>query len=439
MQTVAIALMVALSPWPCLAQEAAWPDLSQPVQAVGGGERDAAVVVGIEGYAFVGPVPGAEANAKLWHRYLADTRGVPPQNIKLLTGVDGTRGEILDAARHAAKRTGPEGTLWFVFIGHGAPAADGKDGLLLGVDAQQKVMSLEERGLRRDELLKVLAASRASSIRVILDACFSGKRPDGSNLAPGLQPLVTVAAAGSADPRIVVLTAAKGDQFAGPLPGTKRPAFSYLVLGGLRGWAAEKEKAMVTAGDLLRYATNALESTLHGRNQTPDLIGREDAVIALSAKERGPNLAKLAEATAAGSAREEELEISDLPSAPEAVPKRTRKNTTARVVAETEATGAQRLQLKAEDTQGGAAVWTKAYAQCCADVGGSWEWGSSPGSSYCWTQKGCQAKFGCCNGTNLPSNWEAVSSCRTANRVGCGYGGWCGREQFKNGFICAHQ
>ena len=310
--------MLALLPWPCLGQEAAWPDLSEPVPAVGGGEHDAAVVAGIEGYAFVGPVPGAEANAKLWHRYLADTRGVPPQNIKLLTGVDGTRGEILGAARKAARRAGPEGTLWFVFIGHGAPAADGKDGLLLGVDAQQKAESLEERGLRRGELLKVLAASQAKAIRVILDACFSGKRPDGSNLAPGLQPLVTVAAAGPTDPRMVVLTAAKGDQFAGPLPGAKRPAFSYLVLGGLRGWAAEGRKAMVTAGDLWRYAANALDATLRGRNQTPDLIGREDAAVAPSAGEKGPNLARLAEATAGGGAREEMFKISSLPSVPEA-------------------------------------------------------------------------------------------------------------------------
>ena len=32
--------------------------------------------------------------------------------------------------------------LWFVFIGHGAPARDGQDGLLVGFDAQQKARSL---------------------------------------------------------------------------------------------------------------------------------------------------------------------------------------------------------------------------------------------------------------------------------------------------------
>ncbi|MBI5210105.1 MAG: SUMF1/EgtB/PvdO family nonheme iron enzyme [Elusimicrobia bacterium] len=313
-KAVVISVLAACAP--ARAQDVSWPDLAQPVQAVGGGEGDAAVVVGIEGYAFVGPVAGAESNAKLWNRYLADTRGVPPRNVKLLTGVDATREEVLDAARKAASRAGPAGTLWFVFIGHGAPAKDGQDGLLLGVDAQQKAESLEKRGVRRGELLKILSTSRAGAIRVVLDACFSGKRPDGSSLAPNLQPLLTVASPAAVDPRLVVLTAAKGDQFAGPLPGVSRPAFSYLALGGLRGWAGQGRKGAVTAGDLRRYAADALDATLRGRNQTPDLIGKEDAVVAVSAGEAGPNLSRLAEATAGGGAREEMFKISSLPAVP---------------------------------------------------------------------------------------------------------------------------
>ena len=45
------------------AQDRLWPDLSSPPKAGGGGERDAAVVVGAERYAFVEHVPGAEQNA----------------------------------------------------------------------------------------------------------------------------------------------------------------------------------------------------------------------------------------------------------------------------------------------------------------------------------------------------------------------------------------
>lgn len=279
--------------------EDSWPDLSKPAKATGGGEHDAAVVVGVENYFAVPGVPGAKANASEWYDYLTETRGVPPQNVKLLTNSDATREEILASSRRAAGQAGAKGTLWFVFVGHGAPTTDGKDGLLVGVDAQQKAESLQTRSVRRGELLKTLAGSPAGSIRVVLDACFSGRGPDGASIAPGLQPLVTVAAAGALDPRIAVLTAAKGDQFAGSLPGSERPAFSYLVLGGLRGWAAGPD-GKVTAGSLWSYTKNALAATLRGRDQTPDLLGAEGAGMGASAGEKGPNLAGLAKATAGG-------------------------------------------------------------------------------------------------------------------------------------------
>lgn len=297
------------------ASAADWPDLSRPARTIGGGEHDAAVVVGVENYFAVPGVPGAKANANGWYEYLAETRGIPPQNVKLLTNGDATRERVLEAARKAAGEAGESGTLWFVFIGHGAPSADGKDGLLVGADAQQEAQSLQERSVRRGELLKTLAGSKAGSIRVVIDACFSGRGQDGASIATGLQPLVTVAAMGTVDPRMSVLTAAKGNQFAGALPGAARPAFSYLVLGGLRGWAAEKD-GLVTAGGLLRYAKNALAATLRGRDQTPDLIGAESAVVGASAGEQGPNLAKLAETTESESTSADLFQVSSLSQVP---------------------------------------------------------------------------------------------------------------------------
>jgi formylglycine-generating enzyme required for sulfatase activity len=274
-----------------------WPDLSSPATAVGGGEDDAAVVVGVEKYFAVPPVPGAEANAKAWYDYLTKTRGTKASSVKLLLDNDAAREDMLEAAQRAAAKVGPRGTLWFVFIGHGAPGADGKDGLLVGVDAQQKAESLQIHSVKRGELLKALSASKAGKIVVVLDACFSGRGPDGTTIAPGLQPLVTVIAAEAADPRMAVLTAARGDQFAGPLPGAERPAFSYLVLGGLRGWAG---KAKVTAADLWEYASDVLEATLSGRNQTPDLVGNKRQVVGVSAGEQGPDLTALAKGAAGG-------------------------------------------------------------------------------------------------------------------------------------------
>lgn len=291
-----------------------WPDLSLPARTIGGGENDAAVVVGIETYFKVPGVPGARSNAKEWYEYLIRTRGVPPQNVKLLTEDDAAREQILTEVNQAAKLAGDGGNLWFIFIGHGAPSADGKDGLLVGVDAQQTASSLQARSIKRGEILTALSHSKASSISVVLDACFSGRGQDGSTIVPGLQPLQTVAVGASIDPRIVVLTAAKGNQFAGALPGSARPAFSYLVLGGLRGWAVQGQKGLVTAGDLWRYATNSLDATLRGRKQEPDLLGNQKVVIGASAGEKGPDIGKLALATSGGASRGFSVSAANLPS-----------------------------------------------------------------------------------------------------------------------------
>lgn len=270
-----------------------WPDLSRPASTVGGGERDYAVIVGIGEYAHVASIPGAKRNAVDWYRHLVKTVGVPSDRVSLLLDEDATREEIELAAEEAASRVGRKGRLWFVFIGHGAPAAAGDDGLLIGFDAQQKARSLSARSLRRSALLETLEGSRADAIHVVLDACFSGRSGSGEQLVAGLQPLVVTSSTPTSDARTTLFTAAASDEYAGPLPGAARPAFSYLLLGGLRGWADGDADGRVSAGELHRYATATMRSTIRGRRQTPTLIGEEGVRVGLSPREAGPDVADL--------------------------------------------------------------------------------------------------------------------------------------------------
>ncbi len=267
-----------------------WPNLSIPANRIGGGGRDAALIVGIENYAHVASIPGAEQNAIDWYRYLVKTRGIPTERVSLLLDEDATREEIRIAAEEAARLVGRRGQLWFIFIGHGAPSPAGDDGLLIGFDAQQKARSLRARSLKRSDLIDVLEESRAKQIYVMLDACFSGQAPGGEPLVAGLQPLVVTSSAPTTDKRTTLMTAAASDQFAGPLPGWARPAFSYLVLGGLRGWADDDQDGRISAGELHGYAARTMRSLIRGRKQTPTLVGEGYAELARSAKENGPDV-----------------------------------------------------------------------------------------------------------------------------------------------------
>jgi hypothetical protein len=271
-----------------------WPDLSRPARRSGGGEHDAAVVVGIERYAHVPRIVGASDNATYWYDYFVRSRGVPLQHVSLLLDNDATLEDIEWSVDEAAGQVSESGTLWFVFVGHGAPSRDGSDGLLVGFDAQRKARSIEARSMRRSQLLARLAASRASQIQVLLDAGFSGRATNGEPLVAGLQPLVVTSPDASADPRTTLLTAARDDEYAGLLPGANRPAFSYLALGAIRGWADVNEDGSVTAVELRDYVDRALRLLVVDRRQRSTLFGASQALLARGARERGPELSSLA-------------------------------------------------------------------------------------------------------------------------------------------------
>jgi hypothetical protein len=292
-----------------------WPDLGKVASpSAMSAAKDAAVVVGLESYMSIDKIPGAAANANDWYRYLTKSVGVPLGRVKLLRNQEATRENILEAAREASRNVEAGGRLWFVFVGHGAPARSGTDGYLVGWDAQQNVNSIETRSVSQKELVAVLESGAGTPL-VLLDACFSGQTSKGQKLlGEGLQPL----ALADLQPgeKAVVMTAARADQYAGPLPGLKRPAFSYLMLGATRGWGDKNKDSTVTVEEAVQYSADALTALLKDRAQTPELITATGSVVLGSnAKEGGPDLQEMALHGASASEVQFEAESVSVPTA----------------------------------------------------------------------------------------------------------------------------
>lgn len=172
---------------------------------------------------------------------------------------------------------------------------------MIGMDAQQTITSIEARSVKRSELLDTLEAGPQQNTVLVLDTCFSGRDPEGNLLAKGTQPVVPVDAAPQTGSGTVVLSAAASNQVAGQLPGAERPAFSYLLLGALRGWADDGD-GVVNASEAVSYTERQLRH-VKGRQQTPGLDGAESIVLA-SASEADPGVVELMKGNVAAPAAE---------------------------------------------------------------------------------------------------------------------------------------
>lgn len=261
-----------------------WPALTSPPQVTQTGANDVAVIVAIEDYAFLPDIPNAARNAAEWETFLR--RGLGVANVLTLTNQEAVREQILDFAARASDAATETSTVWFIFVGHGGPAPNGEDGLLIGADGQQNVASMAARGVLQQELLDVLQRGAQQRTVVLLDACFSGRTPSGEALATGTMPVLVVTSDPTLAPTTVVMTAASSDQFAGDLPEVARPAFSYLVLGALRGWGDDGD-GVVTATEATAFARREL-MTIPGRTQTPQLAGDGSFALSIGATEPRP-------------------------------------------------------------------------------------------------------------------------------------------------------
>lgn len=267
-----------------------WPAIDGPAGGVADGQRDAALIIAIEDYAHAPNIPGARKNGEDWYTYLRKVRGVPLESIKLLRNEEAAREDIEDALASAVSTVKPGGTFWLIFIGHGAQAPRSGDALLLGADARKTARSIARRSVTRRAVLTAVSRGRQARGVVLLDSCFSGKSSSGADLAPGIQPALA-AKRPAVFPNLMVVTAARGDQFAGALPKGTRPAFSYLMLGALRGWADADRNGQVTVAEAFGYVKRTLRVLVTDRLQTPELHGAvPGAVLAAGTRERGPSL-----------------------------------------------------------------------------------------------------------------------------------------------------
>jgi hypothetical protein len=164
----------------------------------------------------------------------------------------------------------PESEIVFYYAGHGLPDFETREGFLLPVDVASTNLS---DGIKLKDLYSRLAASKASRIVVLLDACFSG----GGRGENGLIAARTVRIKPKGDiieGNIVAFTATSGEEVSLPLTSESHGLFTYYILKKLRD-----TRGNLTLEQLRTYLQDELPKTSlieNGIKQTPQVLVAPD-------------------------------------------------------------------------------------------------------------------------------------------------------------------
>lgn len=303
--------------WPAgLAQHAApgrapggadYPDLMNLGPTPRGGTYDAALVIAVEDYPQLGARSGARAMGAAWYRYFRETREVEPYRITLLRDAEATPRAIDRAIERTRRHVGGGGTLWVVFVGHIASSRPGQYGELWLPEAAGSTYAI-------DSVLGRVAYGRHPRAVVVLDGCMRKGHGVEGTATPEMPPprirnnvftRSLLARGWTGPPRarrqpadVAVYSAGLGPGCVAQLPGTQFPALSYLLLGGLRGWADLDGNGNVSTVELLRHAVRTLRAlSPTPRQPQPSLYGAEFP-LARRVREPGPALVGLRDASA---------------------------------------------------------------------------------------------------------------------------------------------
>ena len=226
-------------------------------------------IIANEKYTRVAEVPNAENDGNVFAEYCNKVLGIPADNIRKHLNV--TYGEMLDAIediKSIAKIKKGDCNIIVYYAGHGVPDEKTKSAYILPVDADGKQTRV---CYSLSELYAELSALNANCTTVFLDACFSGAtRSEEGEMLMSARSIAIDAEEGEIDGKVVVFSAASGDQTALAYDEKQHGMFTYFLLKKLK-----ETKGNVSLAELGEYIT--VEVSLQARlknhkEQTPSVV-----------------------------------------------------------------------------------------------------------------------------------------------------------------------
>ena len=226
------------------------------------------VIISNENYQFEEKVPYALNDGRTFALYCEKTLGISKSNIKYVP--DATMGVMkrnLSLMESFMKMKQGEGRAILYYSGHGMPDEDSKKAFLLPVDGFSTDPST---GMSTEDLYRQLGSMPSKGTLVLLDACFSGAKRDGGMMKSSRGVAIKAKETAPVSDKLVVFSAAQGNETAHPLKSKEHGMFTYFLLEEL-----QKTGGGVTLGELSDYVTqHVAEAALkeNEKSQTPSLV-----------------------------------------------------------------------------------------------------------------------------------------------------------------------
>lgn len=236
-------------------------------QGATGNENTFAVIFANENYQEEVKVEYALNDGMMFKEYCEKVLGLPEDNVHIRK--DATLNNIkaeMSWLQQVAKAYKGEARFIVYYAGHGIPDEASGTSYLLPVDGKGTML---ETGYSLKDFYRQLGEIPSSGVTVFMDACFSGsKRGDG--MLASARGVAIKAKPQAPQGKMVVFSAAQGDETAYPFKEKEHGMFTYYLLKKLK-----ETSGNVSLGELGQYITEQVSRksiVSNGKSQTPTIV-----------------------------------------------------------------------------------------------------------------------------------------------------------------------
>ncbi len=238
-------------------------DVNLPSNA-SGNDNTFAVIIANENYQEEVNVDYALNDGEIFKEYCHKVLGLPEDNVHIRK--DATLNNIkaeISWMQQVAKAYNGQARFVVFYAGHGIPDEASKAAYLLPVDGKGSML---DTGYSLAKLYEQLGNMPAECVTVFMDACFSGSKR-GEGMLASARGVAIKAKPQAPQGKMVVFSAASGDETAYPLKDKEHGLFTYYLLKKLKD-----TKGDVTYGELGSYITEQVSRksiVSNGKSQSP--------------------------------------------------------------------------------------------------------------------------------------------------------------------------